>query len=234
MRGCCRIVLGAILQQPFMIKTFMMKSERYMGKRMERNLYKNNLYIRKAAPSDVDDMYHVMRTAYECLEDKTWYLCDEIEYVREHVGGLQEQTQEQLRERAWEYAEKSTQAESKGFGVVACNAAGTIAGCLLLRFPGEAEDNLGRDIGLNTADCAMVVHMESAAVLPQFRGQKLQYRMLMYAEELLDKKRYRYCMATVSPENQPSRSTLLKAGYQEIIRKEKYEGLMRCIMLKEI
>lgn len=165
--------------------------------------------FRKADVKDADDIFDVMRRVTEALPDKSLYVCDDLEYVR-------------------------TLLQTGGFGVVACNSSNEVIAIFLFRYPHMSEDNLGRDINLSEDQLDSVVHMDSAAVLPEYRGQHLQEKMLRYAEKLIDTSLYHYFLATVSPDNPASYLSLERNGYSHIITKEKYGGLQRRIYLKEI
>ena len=165
--------------------------------------------IRKADISDAEEIYHIMQETYAALEDKSLYVCDDLEYIKQHIV-------------------------KEGFTIVACTETDRIVGSFIVRFPGENEDNLGYDVGLSEEDLSKVVHMDSAVVLPEFRGNGLQGKMLKYAEENIDVEKYRFWVTTVAPNNAPSKNTLLKAGYQEVLVKEKYGGLIRSILQKNI
>ena len=165
------------------------------------------LHIRKAVFEDAKVIYGIMLEAEAALEDKTLYVCDDYEYVERHL-------------------------EAEGFAVVACNEEDTVVGVFLFRFPGNAEDNLGRDIGLLEEALDKVVHMESVAVLPEYRGYHLQEKMLRYAEEFIDKDKYSYLLATVSPSNPASYRSFENCGYSLVMTKEKYGGLLRRIYRK--
>ena len=106
-------------------------------------------------------------------------------------------------------------------------------GSLILRIP-DAEDNLGKDIGFSEEECQRVIHVESAVVAPLYRGNALQRRMLQIAETMIDRVKYSYLMATVSPDNPASYKTLESLGYELIVTKEKYDGLMRRIYRKAL
>ena len=173
-----------------------------------------NFIIRKAEAEDAKAIYDVMKKAEEALENKTLYVCDDLEYVKMHVTSAQ------------------NDADANGFGVVACDESEKIVGIFIIRYPKKADDNLGKDIELSDEEQLHVAHMESAAVLPEYRGNHLQEKMLTYAEDFIDKKQYRYLMATVSPDNPASYLTFEKCGYQLIKTKEKYGGLSRRIYLK--
>ena len=76
--------------------------------------------------------------------------------------------------------------------------------------------------------------MDTAAVLPEYRGQKLQYRLMQMAEEELKKEGLRYLMCTVHPQNRYSRENVLRQGYEVAATKEKYGGYLRDILLKRL
>ena len=169
---------------------------------------KSDILYRPAVPDDAEEISSLMDEVYNRLEDKSIYVCDSIDHVRSCLS-------------------------EKGFGVVATNSQGKIIGSFIMLYPGKSEDNLGRDIGLPEEKLCSVVHMESAVVLPEYRGNGIQKKMLFYAEELIDKSNYRYFMSTVSPDNPASFRSLEKSGYKHILTKEKYGGLTRRIYLKE-
>ncbi len=169
---------------------------------------KNDIRYRLATTDDAQEISALMEEVYNRLENKSTYVCDSIEYIRDCLSG-------------------------KGFGVVATDSQGKIIGSFIMRYPGYSEDNLGRDIGLSEDKLPSVVHMESAVVLPEYRGNGIQQKMLLYAEELIDTDKYRYFMSTVSPDNPASFRSLEKMGYRHILTKEKYGGLTRRIYLKE-
>lgn len=162
-----------------------------------------------ASEEQAEEIYHVMKAVYEQLVDKNLYVCDDLEYVKLHI-------------------------KEAGFTVVACNENSEIVGSFMVRYPGLDEDNLGRDIGMNQQQLNQVVHMESAVVHPEYRGNGLQLAMLKYAEGLIDKSKYKYFCATVSPDNPWSYRAFENNGYQLKITKEKYAGLMRRIYVKEV
>ena len=165
--------------------------------------------IRIATLNDAQKISENMRLAYSLLKDKTIYVCDDLNYVK-------------------------TQISNTGFAVVACSNNGEIIGSFVCRFPGKDGSNLGKDIGMNEDKQLMVVHMESVVVLPEYRGHHLFLKMLLFAENYIDKNKYKYLMATVSPKNPASYLTFERAGYRLVITKEKYGGLLRNIYLKEI
>lgn len=170
---------------------------------------KTEFTFRLAKPEEALAIHHNMQKVYEAVENKETFVCDDLDWVKEQL-------------------------EVRGFAVVACDEQGQIAGSLIVSYPEMDDDNLGRDIGLSLEEQQKVVHMESAVVLPQYRGNHLQRRLLLYAEEVLDKQSYRYLMCTISPQNPASYKSIEACGYQLRLTKEKYGGLMRRIYCKTV
>lgn len=182
---------------------------------MDKRTYRKGLRMkgqefifRVAEAKDTQKIHNLMVEVYEQLENKSLYVCDDLAFVKRHIS-------------------------HEGFTVVACTKEDKIVGSLILRIP-DAEDNLGKDIGFSEEECQRVIHVESAVVAPLYRGNALQRRMLQIAETMIDRVKYSYLMATVSPENPASYKTLEKAGYELIVTKEKYGGLMRRIYRKKL
>lgn len=170
---------------------------------------KHEYLLRTANESDIVEIYEIMSYVYEKLEKKEVFVCDDIEYVE-------------------------TQIKTGGFAVVACDWTGKIVGSFIIRYPEDSNDNLGRELGLEEDELCKVVHMESVIVLPEHRGNNLQFKMLQYAENLVDISKYQYLVATVSPNNPASQRSFGKNGYKIVKTKKKYGGLMRQIYCKEI
>ncbi len=170
---------------------------------------KNNIIIKKAKIEDAEQMHLIMKNVYNELDDQSLYVCDDLDFVRQHI-------------------------ENEGLAVVTKNENDQIVGCFIVRYPGKSDDNLGRDLELAEDDWSRVVHMESCVVLPQYRGNNLQYKMLKYAENLIDTSKKNIFLATVSPENPSSYKSFEKNGYSLEMTKKKYGGLMRRIYKKEV
>ena len=165
--------------------------------------------IRKAVSSDAESIYTNMEQVANAQSDKSLFICDDFNFVSRHIS-------------------------KEGFTVVACNEENKVIASLIIRYPMSAEDNLGRDIGINNAELLRVVHMESAVVLPSYRGMGLQRKLLLFAESLIDKNKYQHLLATVSPDNPASYRSFEKCGYTHVMTKGKYGGLQRRIYQKEL
>ena len=169
----------------------------------------NQYTLRIATSSDAIEIWQMMDSCRRQLENQSYFICDNQYYVTDVLT-------------------------TTGFGVVACDFSGKIVGNLLIKYPGMEEENLGYDLSFDFTQLAKVVHMDSCSVLPEARGNGLEGRLLKYAENLIDPTRYTYLLATVSPDNIPSMKTLTKLGYEVMMTKEKYEGVLRNIMMKKI
>lgn len=158
-----------------------------------------------AKSHDARDIHNLMVKVYEDMSDKTRFFCDNLEYVEEHI-------------------------EKSGFAVKA-ECEGKLVASLIVRFPHNAEDNLGRDAGIEKLD--KVAHIESVVVDSEYRGYGLQQALMQYAEEEIDNRGYTYLMATVSPDNKHGLANFEKAGYKVVKLTEKYGGLKRAVLLKD-
>lgn len=186
----------------------------------------NAIYmLRQATLEEAYEIWSIMDTCFQALEHKEYFICDDLEYVTDILSG-------------------------HGFGIVACDIDGNIVGNLLVKYPGLNEENLGYDVFVKDSECnnkspkcnialtsenlTRVLHMDSASVLPGHRGHGLERRMIAFAETLVDTSKYCYSFATVAPKNFASLKSLEKSGYQVMLTKEKYDGLIRCVMMKEL
>ena len=168
---------------------------------------KDNYTLRQATLKEAYEIWSVMDICYHALEHKEYFICDDLDYVKDILSG-------------------------HGLGVVACDERGKIVGNLLVKYPGLSEENLGYDVSLSENNLMRVLHMDSASVLPEHRGHGLEHRMIAFAETLVDASKYHYAFATVAPDNIASLKSLAKNGYQVMVTKEKYGGSTRSILMK--
>lgn len=167
--------------------------------------------IKRAALEDHQALAGVIESVWQQIERKDWFVADDPGYTYR------------------------TLQEGNGIGYKALlKDSGTLAGVFIVALPGRREENLGRDIGLSEEELGKAAHMESAAILPEYRGNGLQYSMMQAAEEELRKMGYRYLMCTVHPENVYSKNNVIRQGYEVVLTKEKYGGYLRDILLKKL
>lgn len=169
-----------------------------------------NMTYRMAVMEDVDLVMTVMNQTVEAMTDKTLYMADDREFVKKHIS-------------------------DEGEIILAVAPDNPLpAGFLILRYPKESEDNLGRDIGLTGEALLKVVHMESAAVALAFRGQGLMRKLIFNGEKIAAGKGYIYGMCTVSPQNPWSLSNMQTCGYKIKATVPKYGGVMRHILIHQL
>lgn len=181
--------------------------------------------IKQAGYNDAERFHAVMKAAYDSIDDKELYICDEYDYVKGIINN-----------------------KDNGFGIMCCSKGHSSSyipvGVLLVAFPRLSPDNLMYDVKdadvtkLQVTDDVLkrTAHIESAAVLKEYRGNGLQNMMIAHACEYI--RTYypdiRYVMATVSPRNIPSVRSFQKNGFETIITKDKYGGKIRSIILKDM
>ena len=108
-----------------------------------------------------------------------------------------------------------------------------LAGIFDILHPGLASYNYGYDLDFSEEELLRVVHMDTAAVHPDYRGHGLQRRMVAMAEQHLAGKGSCILLTTVHPENRFSLSNMTGQGYVIQKRLEKY-GSERYILRKNI
>ena len=164
--------------------------------------------------ADVDDhqiFADIIQAVWNGLDKKEWFVADNGEYTYKMLYS------------------------GKGIGYKAMDeASGEIAGVFMVTIPGVSRENLGYDAGLGQEELVLVAHMDSIAILPGYRGHKLQRRLMQAGEEDLRKRGFRYLMCTVHPDNCYSRNNIISQGYGSVAVKEKYGGYVREIFLKRI
>lgn len=108
-----------------------------------------------------------------------------------------------------------------------------LAAVFSILFPGLQSYNYGYDLELSEEELLQVVHMDTAAVHPDYRGFGLQGRMVQLAEQELAGTGKRILLSTVHPENKFSLNNMLKQKYEIQKRVGKY-GSERLILRKNI
>ena len=106
----------------------------------------------------------------------------------------------------------------------------------MVRHPGEAPDRLSRFLKNeeSVTDPNKVSHIESMAVLPAYAGQGMISSLLKEAERIEKMRRTSCLMATVHPENAPSRRIFEKAGFSVVCQTRMYGGQARYVLKKRL
>lgn len=132
----------------------------------DKKIKKDDIVIEIAKKEDAEEIHNIMKTVYDNMNNKDFYVCDDLNYVKTQLKG------------------------DKGFGVVARNSDNKIVASFIIRYPMQSKNNLGNDVNLPKDKLNYVVHMETTVVLPEYiRDRHLQKTMLSYIENLIDKKK---------------------------------------------
>lgn len=165
------------------------------------------LQIRRAAEADVEEIMIIMEQVAQQMAQSSWFVPSDAAFVKKQVAG-------------------------DGLVIVAENGRQEVVAAFVVFFPGNHEDNLGFDLHLPASERLKVAHMETVIVKPQYRGSRLQRRLLKAAEQELEQTGYRYLMCTVHPENHYSLNNMQSNGYRIMLTREKYGGVLRHILCK--
>lgn len=93
--------------------------------------------------------------------------------------------------------------------------------------------NYGYDLDLCEEELLQVIHIDTAAVHPDYRGLGLQRKLVHMAEQELSGKGKRILLCTVHPDNRFSLNNMLRQGYAIAKRVGKY-GSERYVLRKDI
>jgi GNAT superfamily N-acetyltransferase len=104
----------------------------------------------------------------------------------------------------------------------------------MIRVPGLAHDNLGRDINLPEEELCKVAHLQAAAVHPAYRGNGLQRKLTFAHLGVIEEMGYEHVCCTVSPKNPVSLRNYLSCGLLIEGLCPKMQGWLRFILHKNI
>lgn len=167
-----------------------------------------NYEIRFLDESYLKEMMYLQEIVIQNLEDKEVFRRHSIDYIRDHFK-----------------IENSIIGVFTEDGLIAYN---------VLYFPGENGDNFGADINLPEEELNKVVHLETVAVHPSYRGNSLQRRMEEIHLRVIKDLGYAHVCCTVSPKNLPSIRNIFSNGLIIKGLKIKFGGRLRYIMHKNI
>ncbi|MCI8659406.1 MAG: GNAT family N-acetyltransferase [Lachnospiraceae bacterium] len=173
---------------------------------------KEEFIIRRGVFADVKEIAEVMELTQRTMENPEWFVADDYSWIESHI-------------------------EKQGFTMVAEikteQGLKEIAAFFIIAFPDMDKKNLGKEIHLTAGQLALVAHMDSVCVRPQYRGNHLQGRLLEAAERELLCFPHQYFLCTVHPDNHASLGTMLSHGYVIVATKDSYYGRIRHILYKK-
>lgn len=167
-----------------------------------------NLTIRKGTLQDTEKLICLLQEVRQRMERKDWLYLDSPEEVRQMMadGTMQ----------LW-VAEDGER----------------LAGIFDILIPGLSEYNYGYDLAFTEAQLLRVIHMDTAAVHPDYRGKSLQRILMQEAERYAARMGERILLTTVHTENSYSLNNILAQGYSIEKRLPKY-GSERYILRKDL
>ena len=130
---------------------------------------------------------------------------------------------------------------SSGFAIGILDDQGSIVGYRLVAIPEKGETHLlENDLKLDRI-LPKSAHLETTIVLPNYRGNQLQFKTLVMAQKILHEQNVTDILCTVSPYNVYSLSNVMKAGLRIKALKRKYSdkltnsrGIWRFILHKSL
>lgn len=104
----------------------------------------------------------------------------------------------------------------------------------IIRIPGLAGDNLGRDLNLPQDELTGVCHLQAIAVHPAFRGNGLQRKLAAAHLHVIEEMSCKHVCCTVSPKNPVSLANILSCGLAIKGMRPKLQGWCRYILHKNV
>ena len=126
-----------------------------------------------------------------------------------------------------------TMPKDKSFALVA-EADGKIVGFQLVMYPISESQNPGFDLGYSDADAELVLVIDAVVVHPDYRGQKLQSRMISMAEEIGIKRGKHIFIARVDIHNEYSLSNFIAEDYRRCRTYRDMRGVERELLVKRL
>lgn len=127
--------------------------------------------------------------------------------------------------------------QDDGFIIGVHNSKEQLISYRMVSLPKKRKDNMGIDLKLPHNELSRVAHLETTVVHPDYRGNGLQSKSLQLAFPLLEAKRIKHVICTVSPFNLFSLTNIMKNGLKIKVLTRKYgqaednsDGLWRFIL----
>jgi len=181
--------------------------------------------VTNLSPDTVDISIQKIKEIWAKMPTPEWFAMDSDEEISDYFTSG----------RSWLYVAKEKTSEGSMFYNDARDFdCPEFAGLFTTIFPELGPENLGRDLGFSDEELMKSAHMETVVIAPEYRGHHLQARLMAKAEEDLKEAGYKHLLCTIHPENPYSLNNALSLGYKVEKLVEKYGGLPRNILLKEI
>lgn len=181
-------------------------------KEYKKTYGKGDFILEKASKEDIDEIVKLKLDVYENLENKDWY----------EVAGTTEKFLNELLDNGGLLLKATITNSSR------------IVAFLMVKNKIKKDGDVLKSIkNINPDEC---VEMCNCAVLSEFRGNKLQQRLILMAERMMhtEYSNVKYSVATVHPDNVFSINSFVNLGYKKIGEADLYDGKKRCIMKKDL
>lgn len=177
----------------------------------------------------------LIRQVWEELPDKDWFAIDEPGYLS-HILGLQSTLVFEARTLTSKLSDEPTDEPTDELASeLSDEPTDELAAVCVLVEPETEEESLAPYAEIPRSEWHRVMHVDIAATLPAYRGHSLQSRLMDYAACFLRiRKDTKFLMATVHPNNVPSRRSMEKLGYTCVAQTTLYGGLPRCVYCKRL
>lgn len=144
--------------------------------------------IRKGTKEDLNSYMELLYSVRDNMLHQDWFYADSREELRQYMDtGIME---------LWLAVDGER-----------------LAGAFALLIPGMRSMNYGYTLDFTEEELLQVVNMDSVAVHPYYRGQRIQERLMHAAELWLQGQGKRILLCTVHPENYYSLQNVRKLGY---------------------
>ena len=164
-----------------------------------------DIQIRKISMAELDKYLEFSHVVKDMMAEDDWFFLDPDEEVREMMA-------------------------REAVGIWLAENGDRIAAVFCVVYPGLEDFNIGYDLEFSEEELKRVVHMDTAAVHPDYRGRGLQNRMMRHAEQELQGK---ILLCTIHPDNRYSLNNVLKLGYTIEKKTERYDSV-RYILRKDL
>ena len=177
----------------------------------------------------------LIRQVWEELPDKDWFAIDEPGYLS-HILGLQSTLVFEARTLTSKLSDEPTDEPTDELASeLSDEPTDELAAVCVLVEPETEEESLAPYAEIPRSEWHRVMHVDIVATLPAYRGHSLQSRLMDYAACFLRiRKDTKFLMATVHPNNVPSRRSMEKLGYTCVAQTTLYGGLPRCVYCKRL
>ena len=184
--------------------------------------------VTNLSPDTVDISIQKIKEVWAKMPTPEWFAMDSDEEISDYFTSG----------KSWLYVAKENTSDNSSNSMFYNDARDfdcpEFAGLFTTIFPELGPENLGRDLEFSDEDLMKSAHMETVVIVPEYQGHRLQARLMEMAEKDLKAAGYKHLLCTIHPENPYSMNNALSLGYRMEKQVEKYGGLPRNILLKEI